>query len=151
MAKNITLSIPDELAEKISQFPEVNWSSVARGCIENYVETRSKPDLTELLEQLKDEKGQEYARGRDSGRTIAKRLGYKDLSVLVREYYKEREDWDELYYRSAGPQPGEKYENENDSIQKIFAEKIPEIRESSEAFLNGFREVILEIYRLIPK
>jgi hypothetical protein len=151
VAKNITISIPDELAEKISQFPEVNWSSVARTSIENYIETRHKPDLTELLSRLREEKGQEYARGRDFGISLAEKLGYKNLSGLVREYYKEREDWDEIRYQGLIGAPGEKYNTENDTIQKIFVDQTPELVGSSEAFLEGFREIILEIYSLIPK
>ena len=30
---NITLSIPDELKEEMSKFPEINWSEIARASI----------------------------------------------------------------------------------------------------------------------
>ena len=30
---NITLSIPDELKEEMSKFPEINWSEIARTSI----------------------------------------------------------------------------------------------------------------------
>ena len=150
MTKNITLSLPDDLAENISKFPEVNWSSVARKCIENYIENRSKPDLTYLLEKLNEEKGQEYVRGRKFGTSIAEKLGYKNLSELVREYSKEREEWDAIRFQGAIG-PFDKYEDETDTIEKVSLKKVPEIKGSSEAFLKGFREVILEINTLLSK
>jgi len=30
---NITLSVPSELKKKMEEFPEINWSEVARGAI----------------------------------------------------------------------------------------------------------------------
>ncbi len=34
---NITLSIPDELKEEMSKFPEINWSEVARASIKQKI------------------------------------------------------------------------------------------------------------------
>lgn len=51
MAKNITISIPDELSEKMGAFPEVNWSEICRQSIDKYVDahTREEKDSTEML------------------------------------------------------------------------------------------------------
>lgn len=43
MAKNITISIPDELSEKMGAFPEVNWSEICRQSIDNYIHGRMPP------------------------------------------------------------------------------------------------------------
>ena len=38
--KNVTVGISDELAKKMEEFDEVNWSSICRKCIEKYIENR---------------------------------------------------------------------------------------------------------------
>ncbi|MHA1169293.1 MAG: hypothetical protein ACTSRU_15810 [Candidatus Hodarchaeales archaeon] len=43
---NITLSIPDELHERIKNHPEIRWSEVARQAIKQYL------DQIELLDKL---------------------------------------------------------------------------------------------------
>jgi hypothetical protein len=51
MTKNITISIPDELSEKMGVFPEVNWSEICRQGIDKYVDahTRKERDSTDML------------------------------------------------------------------------------------------------------
>lgn len=51
---NITLSISEELKEKMDSFPEINWSSVARSAIDERVKDlvilkkfKSESNLTE--------------------------------------------------------------------------------------------------------
>jgi hypothetical protein len=150
MAKNLTLSIPDELAEKIAGFPEVNWSAVARRCIEQYVEARLMPDMSKLLEKLQEERGQEYVRGRKFAATIAEELGYRSLNEVVREYWKEREKQEE-FEESGGPPPGENYETPNESMEKVLSKKYSDVEGASEAFLQGVREALIEIGRLLEK
>ncbi len=48
MPKSISIYIPDELADRMGKLPEVNWSEIARQCIENYIEQR-KPTEEEKL------------------------------------------------------------------------------------------------------
>ena len=40
MAKNITILVNAELAEKMTEFSEVNWSSVCRKAIADYIRER---------------------------------------------------------------------------------------------------------------
>lgn len=44
MPKSISIYIPDELIEKMDEFPEVNWSEIARQAIENYISRRRRYD-----------------------------------------------------------------------------------------------------------
>jgi len=150
MVKNLTLSIPDELAEKISSFQEVNWSAVARRCIERYVEARLTPELSGLMEKLREEKGQEYILGRKLAIDITDELGYKGLSEILREFWKEREEYEE-FEEMGGPPPGVHYETPNDSIEKVLAKRRPDVKGSSDAFLRGIRETLIEIHGFVSK
>lgn len=51
---SVTLSVPEELKQKMDEFPEINWSEVARGAIREKVKKMeflkhfsSESDLTE--------------------------------------------------------------------------------------------------------
>jgi len=45
MAKNMTLSIPDELHEKMKQMSEIRWSEIARRAIEQRITGLSEGDI----------------------------------------------------------------------------------------------------------
>lgn len=51
MSKNITLSISDEVYEKMKEFTEIKWSEVARRAIEDRVEALN--DLNEIAAKSK--------------------------------------------------------------------------------------------------
>ena len=53
MPKNLTISIPDELAKKMEEFSEVNWSEVARKAFQKYIEHRTS-EKGELLKGLEE-------------------------------------------------------------------------------------------------
>jgi hypothetical protein len=40
VGKNVTIYLPDEVAQKMALLPEVNWSEICRQAITGYVETR---------------------------------------------------------------------------------------------------------------
>jgi len=63
MGKNVTVYLPDEIAEKMEKFPEVNWSEICRKAITDYVETRSQVDLGPIIERLKKERNENYRKG----------------------------------------------------------------------------------------
>ncbi len=94
MAKNLTISFPDELYEKMSKFNDVNWSAVARNAIEDYLERRTEPDLEPILEKLTKEKGDEYSKGVKKATEIYKKENYAKLDELFSEYYKRCENND---------------------------------------------------------
>jgi len=63
MGKNVTIYLPDDIAEKMEKFPEVNWSEICRKAIVDYVETRSQTDLGAIIERLKKERSEGYRKG----------------------------------------------------------------------------------------
>lgn len=40
VTKNLTISLPDELAKEMDKLPEVNWSELCRQCIHEYIQRR---------------------------------------------------------------------------------------------------------------
>jgi hypothetical protein len=52
LPKNITLSISDELAEKMDTMPEINWSEVCRQAISKYIDERKSKEKGELIKEL---------------------------------------------------------------------------------------------------
>ena len=48
MAKNLTLSIPDELHEKMRKMSDVRWSEVARRAIERRINERLSGEEEEI-------------------------------------------------------------------------------------------------------
>jgi hypothetical protein len=44
MSKNITLSLPNDVAAAMKDYPEVNWSAIARAAIINYIYNRKASD-----------------------------------------------------------------------------------------------------------
>ena len=71
---NITLSIPDELKEEMNEFPEINWSEVARSSIKQKI-----ADL-KFLRSFTSDSEITYEE--------AEKLG-KELSALLLKHYKE--------------------------------------------------------------
>ena len=68
---NLTLSIPDDLKAKMSRFPEINWSEVARQAI---------MEKTRVLEQMQRLLSRSTLTGRDAlkiGREIKRRMWKK--------------------------------------------------------------------------
>lgn len=63
MGKNVTIYLPDDVAEKMESFPEVNWSEICRKAINDYIETRSHVDLGPIIERLKKERNDNYRKG----------------------------------------------------------------------------------------
>ena len=86
MTKNMTLTIPDEIIEKMNKLTEVNWSAVARDAIEKYIEARKEPEIAPILERLTEEKNKQYAKGFSTATKIAKGLLYETFAVLFSFY-----------------------------------------------------------------
>lgn len=68
---NLTLSIPDDLKAKMSRFPEINWSEVARQAI------LEKTRLLERMEQLLAKSALTEAEAVALGREIKRRVWRK--------------------------------------------------------------------------
>lgn len=149
MTKNITLSMPDEMAKEMEKMPEVNWSAVARKCIERYMERRQNPDISSLLEELQRQQGEDYVKGRRKAEQIANALGYRGVNMLLRKYHKQVREVDARSF--LGPvEPGECIPSRNEIIEKLLAEK-GIIKDASDEFLRGVRERLQEIEKALSK
>jgi len=80
LGKNITIYLPDEVAQKMEKLPEVNWSEICRKAISDYIETRTQTDLTSIVARLKNERKTDYTKGEILiYEEIAPKLKLKDL------------------------------------------------------------------------
>ncbi len=81
-AKNLTLYIPGEIAEKMEPLTEVNWSKIARDAIEKYIEERLDTSIPqELLNRLRTEMGEEFVNGKTlATEKIVPSVSYKKLA-----------------------------------------------------------------------
>lgn len=72
---SITLSVPEELKRKMDEFPEINWSEVARQSIRNRVEQMEF--LRHFTSESKLTEKDALELGRKVNKAVAKR--YKEL------------------------------------------------------------------------
>lgn len=63
LGKNVTIYLPNGVARRMAEFPEVNWSEICRKAIVDYIETRSQVDLGPIIERLKKERNELYRKG----------------------------------------------------------------------------------------
>jgi predicted DNA-binding protein len=85
-AKNLTLYIPGDVAQKMDTLREVNWSKVAREAIERYIEERLSTSIpAETLSKLRKEKGEEVVNGKKlAAEQILPNLTYKRLASFFK-------------------------------------------------------------------
>jgi hypothetical protein len=152
MPKNITLAISDDIANEMETMPEVNWSSVARTCITQYIELRKKPDIAPLLEKLQKQKGEEYVNGRKKADSIAEDLGYAGLNVLMKKYRKEDNETEE--WRLMGQDPSRPWEvppSPEDIMESLLIEKKLIDADANDAFIRGLTDRLFEIEKMLPR
>jgi len=83
MGKNLTIYLPNDVAKKMENFPEVNWSEICRKAVADYVETRSEVDLAPILEKLKNERSEDFKQGQLIMYTqIMPKMALKDFEFL---------------------------------------------------------------------
>lgn len=59
---SLTLSIPEELRAKMRQYPEINWSEVARQAITQKAQLLGKMDELVALDSLSEEEVKKLSR-----------------------------------------------------------------------------------------
>jgi len=157
LPKNLTISIPDELADAMDKHQEVNWSAVARDSIENYVKMRERPDLAEVVQQLVKDRGAEFVKGVNFARAMTKSQGNAWLDVLVRNYNK---TWWAEAEKAFNEEP-EHYNSMNEvefddeyEAQLMFQalkKQDPSVTETSDGFMMGFKKTVLDIHQMVRK
>ena len=153
MGKNVTIYLPDEVAEKMEKFPEVNWSEICRQAILDYVETRSRTEIAPILERLKKERNADYRQGQIFlHERVFSKLSWKDFEegykkfnkIIVAERIGWLEDKDPL-----SPETAELIANDNmRHWLKYFAKQnkieIPE--DLSASFCEGAIDAFMRVH-----
>jgi len=86
MGKNVTVYLPDDVAEKMEEFKEVNWSEICRKAILDYLVARKSvnPVVATRIKSLED---QEWGGGYDFGlrlcEELVKSLSYDEIANLM--------------------------------------------------------------------
>lgn len=144
MGKNVTVSVPDELVKQMESLSEVNWSQVARTCFRNYIMQRRNPDVSKLLEKLREQKGKEYVMGRRFAEKIVEQMGYVGLDILMKKY---KEETQKEILKLPLPPFGRKL-SQNEIMENLLKEKWLVTEHSSE-FIKGTRERLLELHEAL--
>lgn len=83
--KNVTVYVPDNIAPKMEEFREVNWSQVCQAAIERYIEARKgvNPSIRLKLDELKQEEEKAgYIFGSQIASEILSKLTYPEVHKL---------------------------------------------------------------------
>lgn len=141
MGKNISIYISDELAEKMENLSEVNWSEVARKGIEDYVETRTHVNIAPILSRLKKEKTELYNQGYKYGMDTAKEIEFLRLERFatsdLRGYWRGLDDY--------VVDPGTAI---CAALEKVGVH--PPFK-TNNTFLQGVKDALLEVYSKVVK
>ncbi len=153
VAKNITISVSDDIASQMDALQDVNWSAVAKNCIKRYIELRQKPDLSILLSKLEKEKGEEYVRGRTKADEIVLQLGYAKFNLLMKKYWKKLDELTEFEATGGASSlpPWESMPDEYDALRDLLVEKNLIEGEISQAFLKGLRDRFKQVDNALAK
>ena len=150
MPKNITLSISDDVAIQMESMPEINWSAVAKNSIRQYIEVRKNPDISEMLEKLRKQQGEEYVNGRKRADEIAGTCGYRVLDSIVKKYIRKVQDQDEREF-TRGIEPWESVPTSEEIIQALLFDKKLIDDDVSTEYLKGLRDRLIEIENALTK
>lgn len=147
MPKNVTVAVPDDLANEMETLPEVNWSEVARTAFKRYITLRRHPDISSILEFLEKQKGEEYVNGRIFAEELVKKIGYREFNLLLQEYG-ERVDKERNIFNIARVLPSSRILSNEEIMIQLLRER-EYIAEASESFSSGLIDRLLEINRTL--
>ena len=146
MTKNITVGIPDDLAKRMDELTEVNWSAVTRDCIEQYIKQRTAENLEKIIAKVKQKRSNDFKKGYEFIVTNIERLGLPELEEIV--YPDEEKHVERLY----------EFLLQNRAVRILLRQLIgfTEDEETGEVsdihfivssdFIEGMREAAKEIY-----
>jgi len=158
MGKNVTIYLPDEVAQKMDKLPEVNWSEICRKAITDYIEARTQTDLTSVITRLKNESKTDYTKGR---LIIYEEVAHK-ISLTDLERYGEQVDiisivahsYDPESQTKMGPQEAEAIAISN--MERVlryfkhdFQAKVPDI--ISQSYVEGALSALRDLYERVKK
>ncbi|MGC8896170.1 MAG: hypothetical protein ACP5LB_05325 [Candidatus Bathyarchaeia archaeon] len=160
MGKNVTIYLPDDVAEKMEKFPEVNWSEVCRQAIVDYIETRSQVDLGPIIERLKKESDELYRKGQIFMYSeVIPKLSWEDIEFM-------RKSVDAQLLFQEAPITGEGPLGQEGAEQLAISNmefrlsrwakqnnvKLPKLPAlSADSFYKGAIDVLMEVYNRVKK
>jgi hypothetical protein len=145
--KNLTLYVPDDVAEKMEKLPEVNWSEVARKAILDYVQLRSGSVPVAIVERLRSEKEEEYAAGKVSAvREILSKIPFAELDRFFTDLHDKTNQLVEGDAFEMGVDPGNLNRNPyEEKAVKPMIESWFKLKGSS-SFMKGVAAALKEAY-----
>jgi hypothetical protein len=153
-AKNLTLYISAELAEKMEKLPEINWSQVAREAIQRYIDERLNSALPlEIVARLRKEMGDEFTSGK---LLVTEKLvpivSYRTLEA----FFTKARDMEIKACEQDAKELGVDYADVNfdleNSAVKIIKDYFPQIpRDASIRYCKGVFKVLNEVWEAIQK
>lgn len=145
MTKNITVGIPDELAKRMDELTDVNWSAVTRECIEQYIKQRTAGNLESIIEKVKLKRSHDFKNGYEFIIKNVDKIGLLEIEEIV---YPDEEKHEQRLYEFLKQSPENRKLN-----RKLFGFEEDEYGDVtnihfivSSDFLRGMHEAANEIY-----
>jgi hypothetical protein len=159
MGKNVTIYLPDDVAEKMGKFPEVNWSEICRRAVLDYIQTRTQVDLGPIIERLKKERNADHKEGQIlTYKEIVPKLSWEDFElwrVRIDKRLMEQQGQQGLFSEEPlGPLAAERaaIHNMRGRIKSFAEENKIEIPEDlSNAFCEGAIDAFMNVYNSAKK
>jgi len=156
MGKNVTVYLPDDVAEKMEKFPEVNWSEICRRAVLDYIQTRTQVDLGPIIERLKKERNVDHKEGQIlTYKEIVPKLSWEDFGLWRVRIDKRLMEQQGLFSdEPLGPLAAERaaIHNMRGRIKSFAKENKIEIPEDlSDAFCEGAIDAFMDVYNRAKK
>jgi hypothetical protein len=131
MVKSITVGITDELSAEMDHYNEVNWSAVARDCIQFYINRRKSSSIEAALLKVKTKQEEEFQKGFEYFLKNIDKYSLHDIEVM------EKTQMEENTVREQG----------RFFASLIFHEESDQnfVDDLSSSFLRGFHASVKEI------
>ena len=160
MPKNVTVQVGDDLATRMENLPDVNWSHVVRDCIERYCNIRLNADIEALAQKMKEQKEESYSEGYKTALEWFKleSVRYEDVDKVSREWDETTADFDRHIEEKYGS--FEQAEDDGISVNTLWErekrgfwtktlrsilEELPYDCDVTDAFIEGFRNALLKL------
>ena len=137
MTKNITLSIDDNLAKKMDEMKEVNWSQVAREAFASYVATRNEPEISDIIKELTKQRSQQYAKGYNLALDYAKHNTYETIVGFLETY--------DGYLHGYDPSSKSSEEHELNAVRSTMLRHMVGPGHKTKELLRGFLAGLMKI------
>jgi len=159
MGKNVTIYLPDEVAQKMDKLPEVNWSEICRKAITDYIESRTQTDLTSVINRLKNESKSDYTKGQ---LVIYEQVAPK-ISLAHLEDYGDRVDLISLVANSFDPTSPETKLSPQEANEIALGNMMTALRHfehdyqakvpgsPSQSYVEGALSALRDLYKRVKK